>query len=317
MLVRAPVYHDRWRQSTGCEFVHATSGSAREDFLISASRRLSWAPVTEIPEHLLKRSKAARAQAEGGTPAADAGAAATTAAAGSESAPAVPARAAAPAAPAEPVGPPPPKPDIPVVAAAKARKKIPFWAFATLSTLPLWAFMYVRALTPTTEKIAGPLGDGATVYSGCAGCHGTNGEGGVGYQFSQGEVLKTFPHIEDQLRWVENGSDAYAAAGIQDYGDPNRPGGAHITKARGAMPAQEGQLTEAQILAVVCHERFTLGGADPAGAYLAEYNNWCAVDAPAWLALEDGSATFDNIDTKVTGAIKVGKDPAPGSSAGS
>ena len=36
----------------------------------------------------------------------------------------------------------------------------------------------------------------------------SSGEGGVGYQFSQGEVLKTFPHIEDQLRWVDNGTDA-------------------------------------------------------------------------------------------------------------
>ena len=42
----------------------------------------------------------------------------------------------------------------------KARKKIPFWAFATLSTLPLWAFMYVRALTPANETVAGPLGSG-------------------------------------------------------------------------------------------------------------------------------------------------------------
>jgi cytochrome c553 len=175
--------------------------------------------------------------------------------------------------------------------------------------------MYVRALTPATEKIAGPLGEGAALYSGCAGCHGTNGEGGVGYQFSQGEVLKTFPHIEDQLRWVYNGSDAYAAAGIQIYGDPNRPGGAHITKARGAMPPQKGQLTDAQILAVVCDERFTISGADATGSYQKEYASWCAPDAPAWLALEDGSATLDNIDTKVPGAIKVGTDPAPGSPA--
>jgi mono/diheme cytochrome c family protein len=271
--------------------------------------------VTEIPEHLLKRSKAARAQAEGSPAPADTAGTAVTPAAGSESAPAVPARAATPAVPSAPVGPPPPKPDIPVVVAAKARKKIPFWAFATLSTLPLWAFMYVRALTPTAEKISGPLGVGATVFTGCSGCHGTSGEGGVGYQFSQGEVLKTFPNIEDQLRWVYNGSDAYAAAGVQIYGDPNRPGGPHITKARGSMPGQSGQLTEAQILAVVCHERFTLGGADPTGASQKEYANWCAPDAPAWLALEDGSVTFDNVDTKVPGAIKVGKDPAPGSSA--
>jgi mono/diheme cytochrome c family protein len=215
------------------------------------------------------------------------------------------------------VGPPPPKPDIPVVAAAKARTKIPFWAFATLSTLPLWAFMYVRALTPSTEKIPGPLGDGAVIFAGaCSSCHGSKGEGGVGYQFSQQEVLKTFPHIEDQLRWVLLGSDAYASAGVQIYGDPKRPGGTHITKAKGTMPGQAGQLTDAQILAVVCHERYTLGGADPNGAYQKEFENWCSVDSPAWKALEDGSATFENIDTKVPGAIKVGTQPVPGRSAG-
>ena len=111
---------------------------------------------------------------------------------------------------------------------------------ATLSLLAAVG-VHVRArLTTDHREVAGPLGEGATVYSGCAGCHGTAGEGGVGYQFSQGEVLKTFPHIEDQLRLVYNGSDAYAAAGVQVYGDPKRPGGAHITKARGAMPGQSG-----------------------------------------------------------------------------
>jgi mono/diheme cytochrome c family protein len=267
--------------------------------------------VTEIPEHLLKRSKAAKAQAEGAPAPADTAAVEKTAAPAAT--PAVAAKAAAPAAP---VGPPPPKPDIPVVAAAKTRKKIPFWAFATLSILPLWAFMYVRALTPTTERIAGPLGDGAEVYGGCSSCHGGKGEGGVGYQFSQGEILKTFPHIEDQLRWVYAGTDGYAAAGVDVYGDPKRAGGPHITKAFGVMPAQAGQLTDAQILAVVCHERFTLGGADLAGAYQKEYEDWCAPEAPAWLALEDGSATFENIETKVPGALKVGTVPKAGSSAG-
>ena len=89
-----------------------------------------------------------------------------------------------------------------------------------------------------TERIAGPLGDGARLYTGCSSCHGSSGEGvsGLGYQFSQGEVLKTFPHIEDQLRWVYAGTDAYFTAGVESYGDPNRAGGAHITKARGIMP---------------------------------------------------------------------------------
>ncbi len=275
--------------------------------------------MTEIPEHLLKRSKAARTQAEGGPAPAESAAADPSGASGAASAaaPAVPTQ---PAAQPVPAGPPPPEPDIPVVAAAKARKKIPFWAFATLSTLPLWAFMYVRALTPATEKVAGPLGEGATVYTGCSSCHGSNGEGGVGYAFAGGEVLKTFPHIEDQLRWVYAGTDAYVAAGVQVYGDPDRAGGAHVTKAKGVMPQQGakfgGALTEAQILAVVCHERFTVGGADPAGVNQEEFENWCAVDSPAWTALEDGSATFDNIDTKVTGAIKVGTEPKAGSPAG-
>ncbi len=277
--------------------------------------------MTEIPEHLLKRSKAARTQAEGGTPAAAgdaAGDAATPASAAATATPSAPAVQSPAAVPPAPVGPPPPQPDIPVVAAAKARKKIPYWAFATLSTLPLWAFMYVRALTPATEVIAGPLGEGAALYTGCSSCHGTNGEGvaGLGYQFSQGEILKTFPHIEDMLRWVYAGTDAYVTAGIESYGDPNREGGAHLTRARGNMPGQSAQLTEAQILAVVCHERFTLGGADAAGANQEEFENWCSEESPAWLALEDGSATFDNIETTVTGAIKVGKEPAAGSSAG-
>ncbi|MEO7369832.1 MAG: c-type cytochrome [Ilumatobacteraceae bacterium] len=272
--------------------------------------------MTEIPEHLLKRSKAARTQAEGAPPASESAAATpgTAAATTAATTPAVAAPAAV--APAGPVGPPPPKPDIPVVVAAKARKKIPFWAFATLSTLPLWAFMYVRALTPTTERIPGPLGDGALVFAGCSSCHGSNGEGGVGYQFSEGEVLKTFPHIEDQLRWVYGGTDAYFTAGVQIYGDPKRAGGPHVTKAKGVMPGQSSQLTQAEILAVVCHERFTLGGADPLGADQKEFNSWCAVDSPAWTALEDGSANFDNIDTKVPGAIKVGTEPAAGSPAG-
>ena len=71
---------------------------------------------------------------------------------------------------------------------------------ATLSLMPIWGFIYVRALTDGPEVIAGPLGEGVEVYSNCASCHGADGGGGVGYPFSGGEVLKTFPHIADQVR---------------------------------------------------------------------------------------------------------------------
>jgi hypothetical protein len=273
--------------------------------------------VTEIPEHLLKRSQAAKAKASG-----DASSDASPAATPSAGAAVVPAAAtpAATPAPAAPAGPPPPAPDIPVVAAYKRRKKVPVWAMMTLSILPVWMFMYVRSLTPQEAVVEGPLGMGATTYAGCASCHGGAGEGGVGYQFSAGEVLKTFPHIEDQLRFVYAGSGAYEAAGVQIYGNPDREGGAHITKAKGVMPAQGptygGGLTQYQILAVVCHERYTLGGADPAGAYAAEYAEWCSPDSEIFLGLEDGSITFDNVHEGRTGVLEVGTKPLAGSPAG-
>jgi mono/diheme cytochrome c family protein len=269
--------------------------------------------VTEIPEHLLKRSKAAKAKADGAeAPAEAASLPATTSPAASPAA----AKAAAPAKLA-PTAPPPPKPDPPYIAAAKARPKIPFWAMATLSTLPLWVFMYARGLTPKEPTVHGPLGDGAKTFTAnCSGCHGAAGQGGLGYQFSAGEVLKTFPHIEDQLRFVYSGSLAYSAAGIEIYGNPEREGGPHITQARGIMPAQGGSLSESEILGVVCHERFTLGGADPTADYLDEYEKWCSPEAPAWTGLKDGSLTFDNIAKELPGTFVVGTKPLAGHAPG-
>lgn len=281
--------------------------------MIRQGIRLSWSLVTEIPEHLLKRSKAAKAKATGGEVPADAPATAAPAAVEK----AAPAKAAAPATPAAP---PPPKPDIPVVAAAKARRKVPFWAMATLSLLPLWTFMYVRGLTFKEPSVAGPLGEGAEIYpAACSGCHGGNGEGGVGYAFAGGEVLQTFPHIEDMLRFVYNGSQAYANAGITVYGNPERDP-VHQTLAKGQMPAQGptqgGGLTEVQILSVVCHERYTLAGADPTGEFAEEYEKWCSPEAAAYVGLEDGSLTFDNIGENLDGTFPIGTQPAEGHAPG-
>ena len=84
--------------------------------------------------------------------------------------------------------------------------------------------MYVRGLTFKEAKVSGPLGEGAEVYTAaCSGCHGADGEGGVGYEFAGGEVLKTFPHIEDQLRFVYSGSRRLRRTqGIAVYGNPER-----------------------------------------------------------------------------------------------
>ena len=263
--------------------------------------------MTEIPEHLLKRSRERRSAIGQGD---DAGA--SDAPAADSSAPATTAKAAAPAA-AAPSGPPvrtaavapepakAPKPDPSYVAAYKQRRKVPWWAMATLGLMPVWGFMYVRSVTAAPEVVEGPLGVGAEQYGACASCHGADGGGGVGRAFSGGEVLATFPSIEDQLRFVYWGSGEYNLAGVDNYGNPDREGGPHLTGSFGVMPQQGslagGGLTDDEILGVVCHERYALGGADPADELWAEeFERFCSAESPVFAALEAGEYTLDSED---------------------
>jgi hypothetical protein len=280
--------------------------------------------VTEIPEHLLKRSRERRsalglggddtgAGSDGGdAPSSTPAVIGDTAVVPAAATPAT--RAAAP----EPAAPPPPKPVSVVVAAHNARRRIPFWAMVALSLLPIWAFMYARAVTTQTVEATGPVGLGAELYGSCASCHGATGDGLNGYAFTDGEVLATFPNIEDQLRFVYFGTESYNIAGIEIYGDPNRDGGAHITGARGPMPAwgaaAGGELTDYDILGVVCHERYELGGADETGAYAEEYEAWCSEESVIFEDLSAGGLLAD-LDQRFPGVLPIGDAPAPGSSA--
>ncbi|MEO1057968.1 MAG: hypothetical protein AAFY28_13735 [Actinomycetota bacterium] len=283
--------------------------------------------MTEIPEHLLKRSRERRAAiGKGGDDGGDSTPAASESAAtpaASASTPATQPAAAPPAGPpprtvaAEPATPPPPEPDAPYVVAAKRRKKIPFWAMATLSLMPLWAFIYVRSVTEPPEVVEGPLGLGEEIYSNCASCHGGEGGGGVGYAFSGGEVLLSYPNIEDMIRYVYYGTEGYNAEGVEIPGNPDRPGGPHVTGALGVMPAFGGQLTPYEIIGVVCHERYTLGGADPTSEEFAdEFDTWCSEDAPVFEAVQGGTYDYteeslgEMADFDIT---PVGPVPIPGS----
>jgi mono/diheme cytochrome c family protein len=206
------------------------------------------------------------------------------------------------------------------VAAYKARRRMPFWAMGALSLLPLWGFMYVRSVTDQAEAASGPLGEGAEVYGSCASCHGATGGGGVGYAFTNGEVLATFPHIEDQVRFVYYGTANYNVAGVADYGNPEREGGPHLTGAQGPMPAwgedANGELTDAELLAVVCHERYTLGGADPTTDFAEEFELWCSEESEIFAGLEAGDFALPTLADSVEGIIPIGTEPAPGSPAG-
>ena len=219
--------------------------------------------MTEIPEHLLKRAAAARAKAAGGgdgadTPPADAPSA------GGEAAPAAVTPAAKPKAqaPLPTLNTEPDKvvPDIAVVAAAKNRKRVPYWAAGVLALLPLWAFVYVYSVSQPPKPETDPLVIGKEVFTAnCASCHQADGSGvttgGSGQQLNEGHALATFPDPLAMAHWIAFG----AKGGARDdgtYGDPNRAGGAmNINTLTATMPNFDTTLTPEEIAAVVIYIR--------------------------------------------------------------
>jgi mono/diheme cytochrome c family protein len=221
---------------------------------VTGRRTSAEAELTEIPEHLLKRSRERRAALGLGGDAPEG--AAESAAAPSEAP--VPAAAAATPAPAPTAeveqakaAPPPPEPAY--IQAAKRRKRIPYWAASVLAALPLWGYVYVRTLEPPPAGEDDPLVLGAEVYTGnCAQCHGGTGAGGSGPGFVDGAVMETWPDWRDHAAWVRLGSEKWPA---DTYGATEKPVGGV-----GTMPGWA-TLTDQEIAQVVLHER-ELGGED-------------------------------------------------------
>jgi mono/diheme cytochrome c family protein len=226
--------------------------------------------LTEIPEHLLKRAAARRAAmgGEGGDAPADAPASADAPvpAAGGDAPAATPAKAGPAPLPTleEPAA--KEKPDSPVVAAAKRRKRVPYWAAPVLALLPLWGILYVSSVSEPPAGEADPLVIGKEAYSAqqCAGCHGVNGEGGTGAKLSEGEVLKTFADPLSMAYWIHYGADQ-GARPDGTYGDLDREGGPHTleTIAGSAMPAFPDMDPE-EMAALIIYIREELSGGDPA-----------------------------------------------------
>lgn len=163
--------------------------------------------MTEIPEHLLKRSRERKAALSGESgDAAEAPAEASTAVESAAAPSAAPAVAAAPL-PDIPAEPEPVK-VAPYVEQYQARKKMPYWIAPVLLALPVWAMFYVGTLERVPQGLTGLLGEGEELYieAGCSGCHGTEGGGGIGPALADGEVHITFTSIEDQMAWIARGS---------------------------------------------------------------------------------------------------------------
>lgn len=212
--------------------------------------------MTEVPEHLLRRSRERRAALGlGGDEGDEATATATATTSASTAAAASPALAepagleAATGAggvtvveePQAPAAPPP----IP------RRPKTPFWMVSVLAILPIYAFIYYGAFGARHAAAANdPVAVGNAIFhsAGCSGCHGNNGEGAVGPALAS--VKKTFPNVADHLSWVHTGSAPFAG---KSYGNSGRI-------ATGGMPGFASSLSDAQIADVVCYERVGFGG---------------------------------------------------------
>lgn len=219
--------------------------------------------MTEIPEHLLKRSKAAKSGASGDSESASSGGDSAAAPAPTENAP-VAAAASTPAAPADipefpnlDPEPEPAKPEPAYVTASRDRKRIPVWALPVVAALPVWAWSFAGTMQqPEVEDPVFVESEELYASAGCAGCHGATGGGGSGYQLSDGEVLATFPDVVDQMVHVARGS---AAIGGESYGaDGRRVSG----DSGAAMPAQRDALTRVELELVIFHERAVLSGED-------------------------------------------------------
>lgn len=216
--------------------------------------------MTEIPEHLLQRSRERRAALGlgGGDTGGEAPAAAASDTTSTEVAPAP---AAAAAVPVEPE-PKEPEPVPHYIEAAQRRHRIPIWAFPVLVGLIFWAPIYIGSLESPEQ--GGPLQAGAAIYpTSCGGCHGPGGGGGVGRALAGGEVVLTFPAWQDHYAFVRDGNVDYA--GGQPYGDPERPGGPHLSGQNDSgtrMPPFGESLSTQEILEVVLYERVTHGEAD-------------------------------------------------------
>ena len=252
--------------------------------------------MTEVPEHLLKRSRDRRASlgGGGGESAAEAAPAASPAVP-DDSTPAP--TAAASVAAATPAAAPEPVP--PYVEASLKRKRIPIWAMPVLAFLPLWAVIYIGGLSPSSSGAPSQLDTGKALYAtNCAGCHGAGGGGGVGRPMTDGALVKTFPDIIGQLDFVWLGSNGTGPAGTP-YGDPEREGGQHKTLSYNGnpMPNFDKTLKQSQLLAVVRYEWQVLSGGKvktDAKGDITYGNGKPMLNAAGELITPDGQPLFDS-----------------------
>jgi hypothetical protein len=172
----------------------------------------------------------------------------------------------------------------------RTKTRVPSWLTAAFVVLPLVGLLYLLQFSGGPEcgtsgllavdRISGEvvncdgspfegrgapgsgttdfLALGQTLYAdaqvACIGCHGANGEGGVGPAFTGGAVLTTFPTCADHVQWVQLGSNGWQAQVGAEYG-------AQGTLSQGGMPGFINSLSDVDLRSTVLFERVRFGGA--------------------------------------------------------
>ena len=143
------------------------------------------------------------------------------------------------------------------------------------------------------------MGAGVEVFGNCASCHGGSGEGGAGDRWPTARSTR-----RSRTSRISCGSSTSAPRRTTSPASPTtaiptarwRP--RHRVVRHHAVGATAGgDLTDAEILAVVCHERYAFNGPDPTDDAVAEeYELWCSEESPMYAALEAGTPLAD-LDT--------------------
>lgn len=100
---------------------------------------------------------------------------------------------------------------------------------------------WLESIQQEAEVQEGATGD--QIFSqNCATCHGPGGSGGSAPRMTGGAETNQFPNIDDQIKFVSEGSKPGQPYGTSGQGT-------------GAMPSWQGRMTEDQIRSVVEYER--------------------------------------------------------------
>ena len=115
-----------------------------------------------------------------------------------------------------------------------------------------------------------------------------------GHQTNEADKRETTSDGWTRRKFVESTAIAGAAVAAAPFLGGQAPAYAQARKVHYLQWTSFIPEADAEIIAVVCHERYTVGGANPLDPkYAQEFADWCAPGAPTYEAILAGDKTLD------------------------